>query len=124
MPTRPASFRPKNAPSRATLQREYEARRRKSKPWRALYSTSQWQTIRAAVLAAEPLCRRCTAEGLVTPATVVHHVHRHHGDPVKFFAGPFEPLCKGCHDSEAHADEMAEDAARRAGASGTIHPEG
>lgn len=114
MATRPASFRPRNQPTRVVLEREYEARRRQAHPWRALYKTPQWQAIRVAVFADEPLCRRCHASGLVVPATVVNHVERHHGDPVKFFAGPFEPLCKPCHDGEVQREE------RRAAASTSI----
>ena len=114
MATRPPSFRPKHMPARVELRREYDRKRRQSHPWRALYKTPEWQAIRAQVLAAEPLCRRCQAEGLITAATVVNHVERHHGDPVKFFAGPFEPLCKPHHDGEVQRQERAAEAGGRA----------
>lgn len=113
MPTRPASFRPRHLPVRAELRREYDAKRRQTKPWRALYKTPEWQARRAAQLAAEPLCRRCTARGLVTAATVVNHLERHHGDPVKFFCSPVESLCKPCHDGEVQAQEREEEAFHR-----------
>ncbi|WP_279483421.1 HNH endonuclease [Aureimonas sp. SK2] len=113
MATRPASFRPRSQPARIDMRREYDAKRRRTKPWRALYKTPEWQAIRVSVLTDEPLCRRCSGRGLVTAATVVNHVERHHGDPVKFFGGPFEPLCKPCHDGEVQAQEREEDAFRR-----------
>ena len=105
MPSRIRTFRPKGAPTRIEQRRQYDARRREQKPWRALYKTPRWQAIRAIVLAEHPLCVRCLADGLVEPSTVVNHVRRHHGDEVKFFAGPFEAICKPHHDREVQREE-------------------
>jgi hypothetical protein len=67
------------------------------------YKTARWQRIRAAQLAAEPLCAICAKAGRVTVATVCDHIERHNGDPVKFWNGPFQSLCDGppwwCHRS-------------------------
>jgi hypothetical protein len=35
----------------------------------------------------------------VEPATICDHVEPHHGDRNKFWSGPFQSLCKRCHDS-------------------------
>jgi len=78
--------------------REYDAKRRKEKPWRALYKTPEWLKIREDQLLKQPLCQRCYDRGEIVPATVAHHVNRHGGDRLKFFSGPFASSCKACHD--------------------------
>jgi 5-methylcytosine-specific restriction protein A len=67
------------------------------------YKTSRWQKLRARQLRLEPLCRMCKPRA--TPATVCDHVERHRGDPVKFWAGPFQSLCKPCHDRDKQTIE-------------------
>ena len=52
-----------------------------------------------------PLYQRCSRQGKVVPATVVHHVEPHRGDMQKFFGGPFESLCAQCHNSAAQSEE-------------------
>ncbi len=37
-------------------------------------NSAAWKRLRAQVLAEEPLCRMCTARGLVVPATDVDHI--------------------------------------------------
>jgi 5-methylcytosine-specific restriction enzyme A len=59
-----------------------------------LYKTPRWKTLRSAQLSREPKCNTCQA-----PATVCDHVKRHGGDPAKFWAGPFQSLCRTCHSS-------------------------
>lgn len=105
MPTMPPTFR--NGPVRTKRERdrEHDDRRRKSKPWRAWYNTPAWRAIRAAQLAAKPLCERCEARGRVTPATTVNHKVPHRGDWNLFIAGPFESCCKPCHDGEVQREE-------------------
>jgi 5-methylcytosine-specific restriction enzyme A len=80
--------------------REYDARRRQDKPWRAWYATTRWQRIRTHQLTQHPLCERCLSRNLVVPATIVHHVDKHEGDEVKFWNGPLASSCKPCHDSD------------------------
>lgn len=106
MPTMPSTFRAHGSRTRIERGREYDARRRDTKPWRALYKTARWQTVRAHQLSTKPLCERCEAEGVVAVATIVHHVEPHRGDEAKFFSGPFQSLCKRHHDSDAHSEEM------------------
>ncbi len=80
----------------------------KAKPraaWRGWYSTPEWQTIRARQLRLEPRCRTCAEAGVLTPATVVDHITRHRGDRRLFFSGPFQSLCKRCHDTSKQQAE-------------------
>ena len=119
MATRPATFRPKGAPTRLDKRRDYDAQRRATQPWRNLYKTSRWAAIRLEVLADQPLCVRCLAEGIFEPAVVVNHVERHAGDPVRFFAGPFEGLCAPHHDRDVQREERAADRGRMTGGGGS-----
>lgn len=70
-----------------------------------LYGSKAWAVIRTGQLLEHPLCETCKAIGLTTAATVVDHKEPHRGDPVKFYAGPFQSLCKHCHDSAKQAEE-------------------
>ena len=58
-----------------------------------------WRRMRLQVLAAEPLCRFCAAEGRVTAATDVDHIEPFHGlaDPLRLALGNCRPLCRTCH---------------------------
>jgi 5-methylcytosine-specific restriction protein A len=72
---------------------------RGEQPWHKLYKTARWRRLRDQQLTAHPLCQRCQDKGKVVPATVVHHINRHHGDPALFYTGPFASSCAPCHDS-------------------------
>ena len=58
-----------------------------------------WRRVRAAVLAAEPLCRMCAADGRVTPATDLDHIVAFQGlhDPKRLDPANLRPLCRPCH---------------------------
>lgn len=71
-----------------------------------LYRTARWQRIRKAQLDREPLCRYCQQMGRITAATVCDHITPHKGDAVAFHAGPFQSLCKPCHDGAKKQLEM------------------
>lgn len=73
--------------------------------YRKLYKTAHWQRIRRAQLAAHPLCAMCKQTGHITPATVCDHINPHRGDPVVFYAGPFQSLCKPHHDGAKQSEE-------------------
>jgi len=62
-----------------------------------LYNSARWRALRVRQLAAHPWCAICLVAQRYTPATDVDHIERHGGDPVKFFAGPFQSLCAACH---------------------------
>jgi 5-methylcytosine-specific restriction enzyme A len=113
MPMMPPMHRPAGARTKQERGREHDVRRQRSQPWRAFYRTREWREIRARQRAAQPLCERCLKAGKTVPMAVVNHVERHRGDWAKFIAGPFESLCKPCHDGEVQREERAADAAVR-----------
>jgi hypothetical protein len=43
---------------------------------------------------------------LVEPATLVDHIVPHQGDVNRFWLGPFQSLCKNCHDVSKREIEM------------------
>ena len=67
--------------------------------WDKWYSTTRWTRIWRHQLLEHPLCKYCAERGIVTPAEICDHVEPHHGDVNKFWLGPFQSLCKRCHDS-------------------------
>lgn len=105
MPRKPITLGQRPRRERAA---QYDAERRRAKPWRKWYGLPIWKRIRAAQLAEEPLCRRCVANDKITAATVVNHRVPHRGDWDLFIGGPFESLCKPCHDSVVQSEERAE----------------
>ncbi len=46
----------------------------KDKEYQRLIHTTKWLRLRREVLTAHPVCQRCEAEGVLTPATEVHHI--------------------------------------------------
>ena len=46
----------------------------KDKEYNKLIHTTRWLKLRRYVLTAHPLCQRCKDNGLLTPATEVHHI--------------------------------------------------
>lgn len=64
-----------------------------------LYNSRRWRMRRVSQLKAHPLCKRCMDRGLVTAASVAHHIVPHRGDPVLFYTGALRSVCKQCHDS-------------------------
>jgi len=93
-------------PTRRFNRQQYDRQRRNDRPWRAWYKLPRWHRIRMRQLAEEPSCRMCKAEGRgLVPATVVDHVERHNGDPVKFWRGPFQSLCAPCHNGPKQSEE-------------------
>ena len=93
---------------RAVRQRGYDAKRRATQDWRHLYKSKRWARIKRAQAKAQPYCQECARldpPRLFTPMTIVDHVDRHGGDPERFFRGPFQSLCKPCHDSRKQSEE-------------------
>jgi 5-methylcytosine-specific restriction endonuclease McrA len=66
--------------------------------YRRWYDTARWRRLRLQQLQLEPLCQRCKTNGHIVEAEVVHHVIPHKGDPVLFWSGKLESLCRHCHD--------------------------
>jgi 5-methylcytosine-specific restriction protein A len=98
--------------------REHDARRRAEKPWRAWYSSAQWKAVRMRQLQTQPLCERCLAADVITPATVCHHTVPHRGSADLFWRGPFASSCAPCHDIDAQREENGGKARQVVGADG------
>lgn len=111
MPVRPPLFRPRTGrgslPDRAAATRAYDRRRFADSETRRLYKLKRWQDIRTAQLLASPVCEDCARLGETVAATVCDHVDPHGGDPERFWRGPFQSLCKRCHDSAKQREENA-----------------
>lgn len=93
-----------------TSTRRYERSRYADKPWRGWYNTKQWRGPagrRTLQLQRVPWCEPCKRDGKATPATVANHVVPHRGDPLLFWHGRLESVCKECHDSRIQAAERA-----------------
>ena len=65
-----------------------------------------WQLARRGFLAANPVCRYCSAAGRLAVATVVDHVVPHKGNLDLFWdQANWQPLCKRCHDAVKQREE-------------------
>lgn len=82
----------------------FERRRKERSPWREWYNTDRWKKIKRAILGRYEVCNICLKE----KPTIVDHVIPHKGDKEKFFSGPFQALCKRCHDSVKQKAENKE----------------
>lgn len=85
-------------PTRTEQRRVYDDQRRRDNPARRWYQTPAWRALRKAQLQQEPNCRECRRHGKLVKATVCDHVVPHRGDEAAFWRGPFQSLCKPCHD--------------------------
>ena len=69
-------------------------------------NSAAWRKLRKQVLAEEPLCRHCAAQGLVVPATEVDHMRGAWDNRRE----SLQPLCKSHHSlktaAEYHGREM------------------
>jgi 5-methylcytosine-specific restriction protein A len=61
-----------------------------------LYSGAAWRKIRAAFLAANPLCEVCQGEGRLTPAMLVHHKRKLTSGGTNDWTN-LQALCTECH---------------------------
>ena len=99
------SGHPVGDPCPASLRRQDRDRDRQQ-PWRKWYSLKVWASLRREVLAAEPLCRWCAAEGRHTPAVVVDHITDHCGNWDLFISlDNLQPLCQVCHNRKTLLDK-------------------
>lgn len=87
--------------------RDADIRRTQAKPWRKLYATKRWRQLRIDHFERHPWCVICARFGRTRAARILDHVHRHNGDEQKFWAGPFQGLCKPCHDIVKQQQEEA-----------------
>jgi hypothetical protein len=95
-----------------TDERSLDRRRSAETETRRLYKTARWQHNRLAVFARDLYrCANCSCIEADTSKLVCDHVEPHRGDVEKFWAGPFQTLCKACHDGEKQKQEVAARAA-------------
>lgn len=74
--------------------------------WRRLYKTARWQKLRWSILVRDALtCKICSKLETDTSQLVCDHIEPHRGDEVLFWRGPFQTLCKPCHDSTKQREE-------------------
>lgn len=89
-------------------ERERDRRRDRHDPCRGLYKTARWQRLRLTILTRDLFtCRLCGRIEVNTSQLVCDHVEPHGGDVERFWAGPFQTLCKLCHDSDKQRLEKA-----------------
>ena len=71
-------------------------------------NSAAWRKLRKQVLAEEPLCRHCAAQGLTVPSTEVDHINNdpsdNSHDPDDRSKSNFQALCKPCHSIKTMAD--------------------
>lgn len=66
----------------------------------------KWQKAREAFLRENPLCVMCTAQGVVTVATVVDHITPHRGDQSLFWRrSNWQSLCSTHHSRDKQREE-------------------
>ena len=71
----------------------------------AFYISDEWRRCRAAYIREHPLCERCAAKGMISPAEQVHHktylTQDNLRDPeVALDHKNLEALCRECHQQE------------------------
>ena len=88
-------------PSPGERERELDRRRQREDPCRSLYKTVRWANLRLRIFVRDLFtCVLCDRIECNTSLLVCDHVEPHNGDVEKFWAGPFQTLCKACHDGE------------------------
>ncbi|KKJ75435.1 hypothetical protein WH95_18515 [Kiloniella litopenaei] len=67
---------------------------------------NRWRKYRKEFLAANPLCVKCKAKGIIASANVVDHIEPHKGCNKLFWdTDNHQALCSPCHNSTKQADE-------------------
>jgi 5-methylcytosine-specific restriction protein A len=93
---------------RADLERARDLARDADELTRRLYKTARWQRLRLFVLSRDLYtCRLCRRIEGNSSLLVCDHIEPHRGDVERFWAGPFQTLCKACHDGEKQRLERA-----------------
>ncbi len=104
-----AALRPRVAVlHRGDLEQARDRRRDQEIATRPLYKTARWQRLRRTVLARDlytcGMCRRVEGNSALL---VCDHIEPHRGCVEAFWAGPFQTLCKTCHDGKKQSLERA-----------------
>lgn len=64
-------------------------------------STKAWKLTRAKQLAEYPLCEHCELLSLITPATVVDHIHPRRLGGAEYSPSNLQSLCASCHNRKS-----------------------
>ena len=72
---------------------------------RAFYNTTEWKQTRLLQLNREPLCRFCSEQGRVEPATVADHVVPIADGGDRLVLNNLRSLCKPHHDQRTRRDQ-------------------
>ena len=70
------------------------------------YDHRIWRRIRKIQLRKAPLCEICKKEGSLTVATVCDHISPLWTDWQGFIKGPFQSLCKKCHETKSIESDL------------------
>ena len=70
---------------------------RRDKARQKLYNSARWKSCRNAYLKRHPLCEMCERDGLVTPATEVHHIKPIEEGGAELDHANLMSLCHSCH---------------------------
>jgi hypothetical protein len=72
-----------------------------------LYRTNRWRKLSEQFRARNPLCVMCMKRGRFIASQVCDHVLGHPDWETErmFWVGPFQALCKECHDSDKKKEE-------------------
>ncbi len=75
-------------------------------PWKRLYDTARWKSLRARYIKSHPHCECPHHKGKRVPATVVDHIIPHKGDRRLFFSYKnLQAMTKECHDRFKQSQE-------------------
>ena len=83
---------------------------------RDVHNTRRWRRLRRSILAGEPLCRRCSAEGRTRAAEEVDHVVPIGRGGAAWDPDNLQPLCRACHEAKSAREHRA--AVKRVGRDG------
>ena len=108
MPKLPPTHRPKGYKGRQQSNKDYDASRTGT-PERLLYAKRRWRDkVRPVILARDPLCVRCLAEGRSTPSDTVNHIIPHKGNPELFWdMDNLEGVCASHHSRDIQREEQS-----------------
>lgn len=84
----------------------------------SFYQSPAWKRLRAAYIAAHPLCAECEAIGRTTPANIIDHVVEMEDDPSKALDWDnLRGLCTSHHNSKTARERVRRQQERRGGTS-------
>ncbi len=75
------------------------------------YKSKRWQKLRKEyMMTVNGLCQRCKGQGIINPATILHHKvyvtdNNYNDDNIFFNSSNLEALCKKCHNKEHFGQE-------------------